>query len=87
MKAKHLEIDATRENPWLVLIIPLHNNTPNTTHAVPGWLHTTRVEHRAGGKISLHSAGVPACGWEEHWRRHRVMHPELEPFHRDNQKP
>lgn len=85
MKIKRNDMDATLENRWLVLIIPLHNNTPGTHCTIDGWLSTTRVEHRAGGKITLKSSGAPACGWEEHWRQYRAKHPELEPFHRDNQ--
>lgn len=84
--AKHYDVDATREDRWLVLIIPLYNETPRASDTMAGWLSTARMEHRAGGKLLLKSSAHPACGWEEHWRRHRAAHPELEPFHRENQR-
>jgi hypothetical protein len=79
---KHRECDATRENPWLVIIIPLYNETPRASDTVPGWLSTTRVEHRAGGKITLKSSGHPEVGWPEYWRQYRAEHPEYERFWR-----
>ena len=86
LMGKHNDMDATREDRWLVLIIPLYNETPNTNSSAPGWLSTTSVEHRAGGKITLRSSGRPACGRQEHERQYRAAHPELEPFHRENQR-
>ena len=64
---RHYDIDATREDRWLVKIIPLENNTLTSD----GYGYT-RVTHRHSGKITVHSGWRPAEGWLAWLHRQRA---------------